>query len=115
MPGCRQVHHTGIHVWVNFGFHYFSPWWALAGWLLFGPRPRIGWSTVGWAFGWPAVWLLFTFVRGGITDWYPYPFLDAGDRGYSVAIRNAVLVVVVAAVIAAVLKVVDGRLRTVTR
>src|ERR1700743_1028566 len=37
------VHPTGLGAWVNAGFHYFSPWWTLAGWLLFGPRPRIGW------------------------------------------------------------------------
>lgn len=30
------VHHTGLGAWVNAGFHYFAPWWALAGWLLFG-------------------------------------------------------------------------------
>src|SRR5688572_12935322 len=31
------VHHTGIAEWINAGFHYFSPWWTLLGWLVFGP------------------------------------------------------------------------------
>jgi hypothetical protein len=25
------VHPTGLETWVNAGFHYFSPWWTLAG------------------------------------------------------------------------------------
>lgn len=47
------VHHQGASVWANAGFHYFSPLWTVFGWLLFGPRQRIDWRTVGLAFLWP--------------------------------------------------------------
>jgi hypothetical protein len=36
-----QVRHHGVGSWLNAGFHYFAPAWAVAGWLLFGPRPRL--------------------------------------------------------------------------
>jgi hypothetical protein len=49
----RQVRHHGIGTRVNVGFHYFAPAWALVGWLLFGPRPRLDWTTLGWLFTWP--------------------------------------------------------------
>lgn len=105
-----RVHHEGISVWVNAGFHYFAPWWALAGWLLFGPRPRITWTTVGWAFAWPVAWIAYTLGRGAVTGWYPYPFLDVTRLGYATALRNTAVVLLAAAGITALLRLLDQRL-----
>jgi hypothetical protein len=110
-----QVHHTGLGVWVNAGFHYFAPWWTLAGWLLFGPRPRISWPAVAWAVPWPIAWIIYTFAHGAVTGWYPYPFLNAHTHGYAVAIRNTAVVVVLGAVILLILKALDGRLPVIRR
>jgi hypothetical protein len=36
-------------------------------------------ATLGQAATWlifPAVWLVYTMIRGPRADWYPYPFLD---------------------------------------
>lgn len=76
------IHPVGIGVWINIGFHQFSPAWTLAGWLLLGPRPRIDLRTVGWAFAWPVAWLAYTMAHGALTGWYPYPFLNADKLGY---------------------------------
>lgn len=102
-----QVHPTGWALVATICLHYISPPLTLAAWLLFGPRPRFAVSTALAAFLWPAAWLLYTFVRGSITDWYPYPFLDAGTLGFGHALTNAALVVLAAGGIAAVLLVVD--------
>jgi hypothetical protein len=110
-----QVHHHGIGTWVNAGFHYFAPAWALVGWLLFGPRPRMDWATLGWLLLWPVLWIIYTFAHGAATGWYPYPFLDAHVHGYGVAFRNTVAVVVLALVIAGVLRVLDQRMPTINR
>jgi len=104
------VHHTGVSAWVNAGLHYVSPWVTLAGWLLFGPRPRITWRTVGWAFVWPVAWLAYTFIRGAATGWYPYPFLDVARHGYPTVARNSIAVLLLAAALAALLKLLDHRL-----
>jgi hypothetical protein len=76
------IHPVGIGVWINIGFHQFSPVWTLLGWLLLGPRPRIDLRTVGWAFAWPVAWLAYTMAHGALTGWYPYPFLNADKLGY---------------------------------
>ncbi|MFT3669870.1 MAG: Pr6Pr family membrane protein [Pseudoxanthomonas sp.] len=76
------IHPVGIGVWINIGFHQFSPVWTLVGWLLLGPRPRIDLRTVGWAFAWPVAWLAYTMAHGALTGWYPYPFLNADKLGY---------------------------------
>jgi hypothetical protein len=110
-----QVQHHGIGVWLNAAFHYFAPAWAVAGWLLFGPRPRLDWATIGWMLAWPLLWLVYTFAHGAATSWYPYPFLDVGEHGYGIALRNAAAVVVLGVVIIAVMRVIDRRLPTVSR
>lgn len=113
LAGLQQ--HTGMAAWTNAGFHYFSPCWTLLGWLLFGPRPRITWRTVGLSFLWPALWTGYTFARGAITDWYPYPFMNVTKLGYAGALSNTALVLLLSLVIATMLKALDERLPTVNR
>jgi len=110
----KQVHLEGLAWWLTFAFHYFSPWWALLGYLLFGPRPRVAWSTVALAFIWPALWVAYTFLHGAVSGWYPYPFLDAGKLGLGEALRNTGAVVLLAAVLAVAFKSLD-RVPTIRR
>jgi hypothetical protein len=110
----RLVHPHGIDVWVNAGFHYVAPLWALAGWLLFGPRPRLDRRTIEAMFAWPLLWIVYTFAHGAATGWYPYPFLDVGLHGYWISLRNTAAVVVLALVIICVLRFIDRRLPAVT-
>jgi len=110
-----QLHLTGGALVATIGFHYVSPVMALLGWLLFGPRPRIGWRTVVFAFVWPVLWLVYIFVQGTFTDWYPYPFLDVTDIGFGAAMRNAVLVVVLGVVFAAGFRFLDRKLAVAPR
>jgi hypothetical protein len=110
-----QVQQHGIGIWLNAAFHYFAPAWAVIGWLLFGPRPRLDWATAGWLFAWPVLWIAYTFAHGAATGWYPYPFLNAHLHGYGVAFRNTAAVVVLSLVIIAVLRALDRRLPVITR
>jgi hypothetical protein len=101
---------AGIDFLVNGAFHYFAPWWTLLGWLLFGPRPRIDWASVRWAFLWPVLWVAYAFLHGALSDWYPYPFLDVAEVGYPTALRNTGVVLLAAVLLALGLKALDGRL-----
>jgi hypothetical protein len=94
--------------WVaNILLHHLTPWLFLLGWVLFGPRPRITWGTVAGAFVWPLAWIAWTLLHGALTGWYPYPFLDAGELGYPVALRNTVAVLLLAAVLGVALRLLD--------
>lgn len=106
-----SVHLEGAARWATIGFHYVAPWMTLLGWLLFGPRPRLDWATVGRAFAWPALWIAYTFTHGAITHWYPYPFLDVTRLGIGPALRNTLLVLLAALILAAAFKALD-RLRS---
>jgi hypothetical protein len=63
-------------VTVNTIVHYVVPVMMVAGWLLFGPRPRIDRRAIGWSLLFPVLWLAYTLIRGAIWAWYPYPFVD---------------------------------------
>ena len=76
--------------------HVVVPGLALLGWLLFGPRQRVGLRTVLLGLVYPVGWLCYTLAVGAVTGWYPYPFLDVGDRGSGpVALTSVVLAALV--------------------
>ena len=61
--------------------HMVVPVLAVAGWALFGPRPRISARVAGLVLSWPFAWLAWTLVVGAASGWYPYPFLDHREDG----------------------------------
>ena len=111
----RLVHPEGWALAATIGFHYISPWATLIGWLIFGPRPRITWSTTALAFIWPVLWLVYTFVHGAVTGWYPYPFLDVNLIGLADSLRNSAFVLLIGVVIAVVLTLLDHHLPSLVR
>lgn len=74
--------------------HTVTPVGAWLVWLLVGPRPRFRWATVGLSVLYPLAWIGYTFVRGAVTGWYPYPFLDVDAIGLATAARNTAVVAV---------------------
>lgn len=97
----------GADAVTNAGFHYAAPLLGALGWLLFGPRPRITAATVGWSLLWPFAWVVYTLARGAVTDWYPYPFVDAGELGYPRTLLNCLGVTALVLVVAGLYAVAD--------
>jgi uncharacterized membrane protein len=62
--------------------HLAVPILAVAGWLVFGPRPRVDWGVCLRAAVWPLAWLVVILVQAAATGWYPYPFLDHRTHGW---------------------------------
>ncbi len=100
---------------VNLVVHYIVPVAMVAGWLAFGPRPRISRLTVLQSLLFPVLWLFYTLLRGVIWNWYPYPFLDVASHGYARVALNAVLVTIVFAAVAALFAAGDRRLPAAPR
>ncbi|WP_460702725.1 Pr6Pr family membrane protein [Myceligenerans halotolerans] len=109
------VHLTGAALVATIGFHYVAPWATVLAWLVFGPRPRFGWATVAGAFILPVGWLVYIFMQGAFTHWYPYPFLDVTELGLAEAIRNALMVIGVGLVLALLVRVIDAKLPPLLR
>lgn len=63
--------------------HVAVPLLAVIGWVAFGPRGRVKGRDVVASLTFPIAWLVYTLIRGAITGFYPYPFLDADAEGYA--------------------------------
>lgn len=90
--------------WVNDVVHSIMPIVVAVDWLLDPPRTRLTYRQgLTWVI-YPAIWLVYTLVKGPIVDKYPYPFLDPVNGGYgTVAIYCvAILAVMGALCVAAV-------------
>ncbi|MFD7021069.1 Pr6Pr family membrane protein [Promicromonospora sukumoe] len=101
---------TGAGMVSNVMLHVLAPVFAVVAWLLVGPRPRVTGPTVWWSVVYPIAWLVYTFVRGAVTGWYPYPFLDVTELGYAGAVTNSAVVAVVFLLLAWGVRWADGRL-----
>jgi len=84
----------GVTKATDVAFHYVAPLMTVGGWLLFGPRPRIDPGSLVRHLVWPVTYLGYVLVFGAVTEWYPYPFVEADDLGYPTTLFHALLVTV---------------------
>jgi uncharacterized membrane protein YidH (DUF202 family) len=87
--------------WVNSVLHEIIPIVIVVDWLIDPPIGRLSlrqglvWLTF------PAVWIVYVLIRGGIVGKYPYPFLDPANGGYaSVAVYCLGILVLMTAICA---------------
>jgi hypothetical protein len=92
--------------------HMAVPVLAFLGWVLFGPRPRLARPDNLRAICWPVAWLVWTLVVGGITGWYPYPFLDHREPdGVTGVVVTSIGITVLFLVLFRLARLVDERAR----
>jgi hypothetical protein len=101
----------GVTKATDIAFHYVAPLMTVGGWLLFGPRPRIDPGSLVRHLVWPVTYLAYVLVFGAVTEWYPYPFIDADDLGYPTALFHALLVTVLLLAVGGAYWYLDKRLR----
>ena len=68
--------------------HYVTPALMLIDWLAFTPRGALSWR---WVLPWLAFPLgfgVYTMIRGPLTGFYPYPFLDVTSLGFGAVLVN---------------------------
>jgi hypothetical protein len=65
--------------WVNAVLHVIAPLVLVGDWIIEPDRPAPDPVRALWWLAFPVAWLTYTFVRGAIVDWYPYPFMDPRD------------------------------------
>ena len=90
--------------------HMVVPVVAVLGWLVAGPRPRAPWRDALPALLWPVAWLGWTLLVGGVTGWYPYPFLDVGTEGAAAVAVTCSGVTVLFLLVLAALSALDRRM-----
>jgi len=72
--------------------HTVVPVLAVVTWLAYGPRGRTSRRIMWLSVLFPLAWFAFTLLRGSVTAFYPYPFVDVSRLGYPKVLMNAVWV-----------------------
>jgi hypothetical protein len=67
--------------WNNTVVHRLVPLAVLLDWLLSAPHVRIGFAAALAWLAYPLAFVVYTLVRGDITGFYPYSFLDPTRAG----------------------------------
>jgi len=72
--------------------HYAIPALYTIYWLTIVPKGHSKWKH---CFRWliyPALYFAYSIVRGAVTGWYPYPFLNVKQNGFNNTLLNAVAI-----------------------
>lgn len=87
-----QNHPVGAAAFANDVLHTAVPIAYPLGWLLLGPRGMLTGRHVRLAIIPPVAWLVYTFARGSVAHWYPYPFMDVTTIGYGKSVLHCAFV-----------------------
>jgi len=68
--------------------HYAMPALMLIDWLIFTQRGALGWRSVIPWLAFPLGFGVYTMIRGPLTGFYPYPFLDVVSLGFGAVLVN---------------------------
>ncbi|MDD7969892.1 Pr6Pr family membrane protein [Roseinatronobacter alkalisoli] len=91
----------GLHWWIDQAFHTVLPAAVLWFWLMEVTRhePRTGARPLLWAI-WPVCYGVYALLRGALTGWYPYPFLNVARLGWDGVLPNLAGVALVFVILA---------------
>ncbi|MCC6000358.1 MAG: Pr6Pr family membrane protein [Pararhodobacter sp.] len=71
----------GLSWWADQALHTLVPVLVALWWLAFVPFWSPDWRVVLIWLGWPLAYVAYAILRGALTGFWPYPFLDPGLHG----------------------------------
>ena len=99
----------GLGWWADQGLHTAVPLGYIGWWLAFAPKAVSRRDVPFWLI-WPACYGGYAMVRGALTGFWPYPFLNADALGWpAVAVNLGLLLLTFAALSIAVLVIAKWR------
>jgi len=79
----------GLQLWVDAVLHYIIPVLFIIYWLNYVPKKKLVWfHSIVWLIP-PFVYIAYTLIRGNLTGYYPYPFLDVDRIGIATVLYNS--------------------------
>jgi len=79
----------GLQLWVDESLHTVIPSLFIIFWLVFVPKGGLQWKDVPAWLIYPIVYTLFIMIRGGLSGFYPYPFIDLNKNATHEVFINA--------------------------
>jgi hypothetical protein len=79
--------------------HSVIPVMAFISWLLYAGKDRLQWKDFSRWLIYPMAYLVYVLIRGSVSAFYPYPFIDRGALGINKVLVNAAGITVLFAAI----------------
>lgn len=79
----------GLQFIVDELLHTVIPLLCIVYWIAFVPKLPLKWKD---AFAWllyPTTYIIYIFIRGSFSGFYPYPFINVTEIGYNNALINS--------------------------
>jgi hypothetical protein len=68
--------------------HVLNPILYIMYWLRYAKKEKLNWKDgIYWTI-FPFLYLIYSLVRGSVTNWYPYPFLNVAEFGFNRVMVN---------------------------
>jgi len=93
----------GLQLIVDELLHAFIPALFMIYWLFFAPKSALKWANVFTWLIYPFVYLVFILLRGAVSGFYPYPFIDVATLGYNKVVLNSFYLLIVFLVLSLIL------------
>jgi hypothetical protein len=70
--------------------HSVIPVLALIYWLVFAPKNQLQWKSILPWLIYPFAYIIYVLIRGSISGFYPYPFINTTELGLNKVLVNSV-------------------------
>ncbi|MGE9314780.1 Pr6Pr family membrane protein [Niabella sp. CJ426] len=100
----------GLQKWVDELLHSVIPLGALIYWYLFEKKGLRYSQIFAWSI-YPLVYLLFILIRGSISGFYPYPFVNVTEIGLQQTLINALIILALFMVLSLVFIFINRKVR----
>lgn len=108
LSGLQGVELTAVP-WDNIVLHYIIPIAIAIDWIMDRPRKRFEFrQALAWMI-FPIAYLIYSLARGAVVNWYPYPFLNPDNGGYTQVLITSLMIAVGGLILVYVVSRVGGK------
>ncbi len=101
----------GLQLIVDEMLHSIVPFYFLIYWAVYSEQSDFKYaSTLRWLL-YPVVYAIFVFIRGALSGFYPYPFLNVSEIGYAQALINVLFIFAIALLLLGLLTFIGRKLK----
>lgn len=79
----QLVDFEGLAFWADHGVHTVVPALSVIWWIFLAPKPRFHLSDLVIWVVWPLLYCTYILIRANFSGFYPYPFLNLPELGWS--------------------------------
>ena len=84
-----KIHNpVGLSAVLNVGLHFLLPVLYILDWLIFAQKDSMSFKHLPLWTAFPVAYGVFNIIRGALTGFYPYPFLNITELGFGAVFIN---------------------------